>query len=192
MWYRNSTTADLKHPKRVLGRDKRPSLHDIYHHKVHVKACSIIRDHSHYRCSPLFLVREIQIASFFLLQQAVSQSVPSHIQLRWATIIDHLGHFIGHLSLFLDVSQINWLKKCATKLMLHPLFRLLVLDFSNLLHHKCQHSLQICTAGKADSGSSLQLHPAVCLDLCLDLLLSWFSVAHLGHLAEDWGGTCWS
>lgn len=44
------------------------------------------------------------------------------------TIVDQLEHCIGHLSLFLDGNQIDWLKKCAAKLMLHLHFRMLVLD----------------------------------------------------------------
>ncbi|KAI3356872.1 hypothetical protein L3Q82_003517 [Scortum barcoo] len=53
VWYGNSTAADCKRLQRVVRTAERivqaplPSLQDIYHCRVHRRACSIIRDPSH-------------------------------------------------------------------------------------------------------------------------------------------------
>lgn len=54
-------------------------------------------------------------------------------------IVDQLEHCIGHLSLFLVGTQINWMEKCAAKLMLHLYFRMLVLNlfYLHLLLKRC-------------------------------------------------------
>ncbi|KAI3357183.1 hypothetical protein L3Q82_015644 [Scortum barcoo] len=50
VWYGNSTAADCKHLQRVLRMAEgivwapQPCLQDIYHRRVHRRACSIIRD----------------------------------------------------------------------------------------------------------------------------------------------------
>lgn len=137
VWCRNRTTADHKLPQRMVGRPKDTIC------RTYTPAESTGESPGSPGTPP----------------NTNPPLSPLHSRLKVSLYIhtsDLLQlHFIGHLSLSLDMSQINRLKKCAVKLMLRPFFRVLPLDLLTFYLTDGNPHFKLATHSLSGSSSSI-------------------------------------